>query len=312
MAEATEYVEVSIEEFREGHQIPFDIFIRLSDKKYVRLASEGDDLSPERLAKYKERKITSLYLRREDFLKYVGLQQAKTPETPDQAVERELGELCHLGDLTLELIFFNEMNEITFGTAKNFVDTTIGLLTDDRHAMGLLGPLNGESNFVYAHGVAVSAYCVMIAREMGWTNTANIFKLATGGLLHDIGKREFPKELLMKPKDKLKATEVALLAEHPVRGVRILENVPSVPTDILEIVLQHHENILGTGYPNGLSRLRIHPMARIVAVANGFCNLVLSGPDGPGLKPQEAIPRLVKSNEFDAESLGALKKLFKI
>lgn len=199
-----------------------------------------------------------------------------------------------------------------FGTAKNFVDTTIGLLTDNRHAMGLLAPLNGQSNFVYAHGVAVSAYCVMIARQMGWTNTANIFKLATGGLLHDIGKREMPQEMLMKPKSKLKPAELALLKEHPVRGVRYLETVPSVPTDILEIVLQHHENNLGTGYPNSLSRLRVHPMAKIVAVANGFCNLVLSGPEGPGLKPQEAIPVLIKTNEFDQEALGALKNLFKI
>ncbi len=310
MTEATEYVEVSIEEFREGHEIPFDIYIRLSEKKYIKLANKGEDLTPERLAKYKERKIVSLYLRREDFLKYVGLRQK--PETPNQAVERELGELCHLGDLTLELIFFNEMNEITFGTAKSFVDTTIGLLTDDRHAMGLLAPLNGQSNFVYAHGVAVSAYCVMIAREMGWTNTANIFKLATGGLLHDIGKREISQELLLKPKNKLKPDEVALLEEHPVRGVRFLETVSSIPTDILEIVLQHHENNLGTGYPKKLSRLRVHPMAKIVAVANGFCNLVLSGPEGPGSKPQDAIPNLIKTGEYDPEALGALKKLFKI
>lgn len=312
-----EYVEVSIEEFISGHAIPFDIFIKLSESKYVKLANSGEDLSPDRLDRYKGKNITALYLRKEDFLKYVGFRvKPAEPEAdavavaPEKAHEQELQELCKLGDLTLELVFFNEMNEVVFGTAKNFVDTTIELLKDSRDAAGLLAPLNGTANFVYAHGVAVSAYCVMIARQMGWKNTANIFKLSIGGLLHDVGKRDLPRELLSKPKDRLKPPEIELIRQHPLLGAQILEKLPSIPEDIVSVVLQHHENMLGHGYPHKRSAVHIHPMARIVAVADAFCNLVLRGPDGPGMKAPDAVGFLELRPDFDPEPIAALRQLF--
>lgn len=310
---AVEYVEVSIEEFLSGRKIDYDIFIRLSENKYVKLANRGEDLTPDRLERYKEHKLKALYLRREDFLKYVGI-SVKAAAVGVQAAQTEaqkLDELCHLGDLTLELIFFNDMNEVVFGTAKSFVENTISVLTEGRHAFGLLAPLDGIANFVYAHGVAVSAYSVMIARAMGWTNSANIFKIAVGGLLHDIGKRDLPRKMLLKPKSKLTVNEARKLFEHPALGVKILESLPSIHSDILDIVLQHHENMMGQGYPNKTSAVHIHPMARIVGLANAFCDLVLRGVDGPGLKPQEAIEQLAATGEYDPEAMAALKHLFK-
>jgi putative nucleotidyltransferase with HDIG domain len=309
--EAVEYCEVSIEEFTTGKFIPYDIFIRLSEAKYLKIASKGDDLTPERIQGYKYRNVTALYLRKPDYLEYIGF-IAEHPEEKDQAAQREVAELCELGNLTVELMFFNEMNEVIFGTARSFVDKTVGLLSDDRHALNLLAPLNKQADFIYGHSVGVSVYCVMIARQMGWTNSANIFRLSLGGLMHDIGKRDIPKEILLKPEKWLSPDDVKLIREHPVRGVKILSSIPSIAPEVLEVVLQHHENDMGKGYPRSLTKQKIHPMANIVAVANGFFNHILTGPNGTGKKPNEAITAMAKSGEFDPEALTALARVFKL
>lgn len=304
---------MNLEEFESGKQIPYDIFIRLSDKKYVKVATKGEDLTVERIQGYRARNVTSLYLRKEDFLDYVGFQsEAPAAKEKDDPAARQLSELCTLGNLTLELMFFNEINEVVYGTAKNFVDTTVGLLADDRHALNVLAPLKNQADFVYGHSVGVSVYSVMIARQLGWKSSAAIFRLALGGLLHDIGKRDIDRNILLKPEKSLKPDEMALLREHPERGVKILEKVPSVPSDVLDIVLQHHENVSGQGYPRKLSKVHIHPLARVVAVANGFFNLVLTGPNGPGNSPAEALLKMIASGDYDEEALGALKRMFKV
>ena len=53
-----------------------------------------------------------------------------------------------------------------------------------------------------------------------------------------------------------------------------------MPSDVIQMVQQHHENCAGTGYPMGFKRNRIHPLARLISLADEFCNLVLKNPNG--------------------------------
>ena len=108
--------------------------------------------------------------------------------------------------------------------------------------------------------------------------------------------------------------EIRLYESHPSRGCDILSQLQSVPTDILHIVLQHHENCQGLGFPEKLSRARIHPMARLVAVADEFCSLALNGPERAGLSPRDAIQRMytLHSKKFDPQFLVALMRSFKM
>jgi HD-GYP domain-containing protein (c-di-GMP phosphodiesterase class II) len=92
--------------------------------------------------------------------------------------------------------------------------------------------------------------------------------------------------------------------------MELLRQVPLLPSDILQIVGQHHENCSGTGYPLHLKGSRIHPLARIVAVANAFCELAIRGPNGPGLAPDEAFERLRDHGEdLDASFVAALARV---
>ena len=136
-------------------------------------------------------------------------------------------------------------------------------------------------------------------------------KVALAGLLHDIGYKEIDPAILDKPRAALTSEETKILESHPMRGAKILSSIPAIPDEILQIVMQHHERERGLGYPLGLERSRIHPIAKIIAVADEFCDLAIQGRGRPALRPLEAFRRMetLHGGTLDPACLAALKKI---
>ena len=95
---------------------------------------------------------------------------------------------------------------------------------------------------------------------------SSIEDLYLGGTFHDIGKIETPQEILSKPM-KLNQEEFNLVKRHPNTGYEILFD-SSLSDNIKQIVLEHHERLDGSGYPNKLKGNEIHYLSKIVAVSD--------------------------------------------
>jgi len=115
------------------------------------------------------------------------------------------------------------------------------------------------------HQKRVSQIATAIAKEMKLPKN-KIEGLRVASLVHDIGKIGMPIEILSKPSG---LTELGydLMTEHPMTGYNILKEI-DFPWPVAEIVLQHHEKINGSGYPNGLKGDNILIEARILCVAD--------------------------------------------
>jgi putative nucleotidyltransferase with HDIG domain len=310
-----DYSKLSIDDFITGKQIKFDIFIRLAQDRYVKIAHEGDDLPVDRIRAYKSKNIMHLHMRKSDFGRYIGLNLEIGKKLAGSTViskEKKVNFVKHTGELILEQCFLNDLNEGVFDVAKSAIETTVSVLFEMPDMAVLLTALNDHSDFLYAHCVGVSFYSSLIARAMSWENPRNLYKLSMAGLLHDIGKKELDPSLLKKSRAMMTAAEVKLYESHPSRGVEILSQIRAIPGDILQIVQQHHENCLGTGWPAALKRMHIHPMARVVSVADEFCRLVIKTPWSPALPVPEALERIyvARSQEFDRPVLEALIQIF--
>ncbi len=311
----SEFCKVGIDEFVTGSRIQTDVYIRLGNDKYVKVAHQGEDIPVERIRGYKSKQIRYLYLLKIDFQKYLGLNIAlakalETSKTIDPA--RKMNFLKHTNEVILENLFTNEIDEGSIEFAKSVTETTVSLLVDSEPLFDLLSVLSSHSDSLYAHSLGVSLYGVLIAKQLKWISPMNRYKISMGGLLHDIGKRTIDPVILKKAKRDLSPDELKELKTHPVRGVEIISSIGALPDDVLQIVHQHHETCLGTGYPLGLKKKQIHPLARLISVANEFCNLAIKGPDGPGMPAAEAIKRLEVGyvGSLDSESLKALARVF--
>jgi putative nucleotidyltransferase with HDIG domain len=309
------FCRLGIEDFVSGRQILFSIFVRLSDTKYVKIAHKGEDLSIERVRSYRGKGVRFLYMRREDFRTYVGfnLTLTKVVRTAKGiSREKKVNLIKHTGELLMEQIQHDGVDEELFDGAVVFVQTTIDVLCQDPDVFLLLDILNSHADHLYAHSVGVSLYSVMLARAVSWHLPTNKFKVAVGGILHDVGEKEIPRELLMRPRKDWSFTDLKLYESHPSRGVEILNQVRTIPSDVIQIVKEHHEDCIGNGFPARLKRSSIHPMAKMISVADSFCERIIKSPNQEGMTPSEALQQMamLQSDRLDAQFLEALMRLF--
>lgn len=122
-----------------------------------------------------------------------------------------------------------------------------------------------KDNSTYGHQNRVAQLSLAIAREMGLPD-AVIEAVYNTALVHDLGKLYIPSEILTKPAT-LSPLEYDVVKQHPRFGYEVLRNV-RFPWPVAEIVLQHHERLDGSGYPEGLKGKDILLEARILAVAD--------------------------------------------
>jgi putative nucleotidyltransferase with HDIG domain len=312
-----QFCKISIDDFVYGREMKFDIFVRLSETNYVKIAHSGEDITPERILSYKGKKIPFLYLKKEDLQKYLELNLVLTTAVRSSSQishTKKMNLIKHTSEVMLQGFFGSELKKEDFLQAGALVENAVSILSENSDAANLLIMLSTHTDFLYAHSVGVSLYSTLIGKALGWQAPSTIFKLALGGLLHDVGKKEIPRTILEKTRNDLTTDEIALLETHTIRGADILASLQCIPSEIIQIVHEHHENCLGCGYPSHLKKNKINPLAKVVAVANDFCELVLKNPDSMGYKPTEAIHRLMTFREkyYDEAALGALAGLFHV
>ena len=162
------------------------------------------------------------------------------------------------------------------------------------------------------HQQRVAELACAIAKEMGLSKE-QIHAIYLAGLIHEIGKIFFPNEVLyVFKKDKhLTAFEWNIIKTHPRLGYDILKRIEFLQP-IAKIVLQHHENLDGSGYPEGLRGGEIILEAKILSVAGVVEALTHNRPYRPALKMREALENisLNKGVLYEPNVVDAYLKLF--
>ncbi len=178
----------------------------------------------------------------------------------------------------------------------------------DSTVMALSTTVEVRDPYTAGHQRRVTKLAMEIAGEMDLEDRVRAIKVA--GLLHDIGKIAIPSDILTKPTS-LTEVEYMLVKQHPVVGFEILKNV-DFPWPIAKIVLQHHERINGSGYPNGLKGDKIMIEAKILAVADVVEAISSHRPYRPALGTDVALDE-IKSNSgilYDPDVVNACLEVF--
>jgi HD-GYP domain-containing protein (c-di-GMP phosphodiesterase class II) len=125
------------------------------------------------------------------------------------------------------------------------------------------------------------------------------------GLVHDIGKIGIADSVLRKP-GRLTEAEFEHIKLHPELGYKILKDIKQL-SDVLPVVLHHHEQWDGRGYPHGLAGEQIPFLARICAVADAYDAMSSDRPYRKGM-PEEKVVRIFKEgagSQWDADVVNA-------
>jgi len=183
---------------------------------------------------------------------------------------------------------------------KNMKDiiATIGKITETRDP------------YTSGHQLRVSKLATTIAQEMKLPlNKIEGIRIAS--LIHDIGKIGIPAEILVKP-NKLTEIEFSLIKDHSQIGSDILKSI-DFSWPITQIILQHHERMDGSGYPQGLKSEDILLEAKIVGVADVVEAMSSHRPYRPALGIDAALEEISQNKGilYDPEVVDICLKLFK-
>ena len=164
--------------------------------------------------------------------------------------------------------------------------------------------------YTAGHQRRVADLARAIAKERGFPRD-KITGIRMAGVLHDIGKIAIPSGILSKP-GRLNGTESDLIKNHSKVGYDILKPI-KFPWPVAKIVLQHHERMDGSGYPQGLSGEDILPEARILGVADVVEAMASHRPYRPAFGINKALEEISNNRGklYDAEVVDACLKLFK-
>ncbi len=188
---------------------------------------------------------------------------------------------------------YQELEEMFFQTADSLAD-----------AIEKRDPYTGgHTQRVTRYSLAIAKYLRLKPLERKWLKVAAV--------LHDIGKVGIEDRILRKP-ERLSPEEFETIRNHCSIGVEILEHVRQLRESIPG-VKSHHEQLDGTGYPDGLKGDEIPVLARIVAVADTFDAMTTDRPYRKAMEKEAAVKELKRCSgtQFDEKAVEAFLQAYR-
>jgi putative nucleotidyltransferase with HDIG domain len=150
-------------------------------------------------------------------------------------------------------------------------DAVVGQV-EEQGLVAWIDTVRAHHSQTYQHCLLVTGLAVAFGQHLG-ASRADRQRLSFAGMLHDIGKARIPLAILEKP-GRLDDAEMAVMRKHPQYGLDALGAVSGLPSEMLDMVVHHHEYLDGSGYPHGLMANEISDLVRMITIADVFGALI--------------------------------------
>lgn len=169
-----------------------------------------------------------------------------------------------------------------------------------------LTDLRTFDDYTYAHSVNVAVLCCIIGLGLK-LKEQELKQVVVAALLHDIGKQNIPSEILNKP-ERLTPEEYEIMKSHAKISYDLIKNRKNLSVAVKTAILHHHENVDGSGYPQGIEGGDLSLLAKILHVADVYDALTSTRPYKVPYSPYEASEYLMGACGimFDREVVQAL------
>ncbi len=307
------HVSIAVEHLNRAGEIPFAVYARLSDQKFIKVLHEHDFFGSEDLVRFQKKGISHLFLQRDDakaFFKkqldlYVSLAQTKDQSSDDIIqLGDEITSAVH--DMASNFGFSKDLEQLT----KIGIDLALKNISSNLPLRELLKNLDLKTgNYLAIHSSRLPYIANHITRLMGWSSDSTAYKMALASMIHDSTlsltvHAEYKEEarLAAEAAQKLSSTHLEEFYRHPLQAAELTLKFSGIPPDIDTIVAQHHERCDGSGFPQGINHTRIAPLSCVFIIAHDL--LCFYEEEGKNFKIENFIA--LRQNEYSA---GNFKKI---
>lgn len=290
----TPYVPICLPVLMSGERITFDLFLKGTEgpdqqAKFFPYVEEGEILQSHWLERLKKLGIEQLFFHRQDLEKAIAYLNNHLLVESGQ-MGPSFKELCILREhlnFSLRLAFNASHLGQRTGLAKTSLTALFKTMEKDVLPWKLLLEIMYRDYTLYNHSVNVAILGMAMGRFLK-NSPRDCVALGMAGLFHDLGIIKISDHITGK-KEPLTAEEWEILKKHPCIAYQLLKGNAEVPVNSLRLILEHHENAEGTGYPQGLTLKRQHPLTRIIALLEAYDGLTINRPYRPRHTPFAAL-----------------------
>jgi len=167
-----------------------------------------------------------------------------------------------------------------------------------------------KEDYIYHHSVAVALISAYIGKKMGYSK-GEWLQIGLAGLLSDCGMARMDMDIMLRT-GPLTVAEWKDIKHHPTYSYRMIEKLPTITPGVKLAVLQHHERMDGSGYPLGIRDNKLHPYAKIIAVADTYHAMVSDRLYQSRISPFKIIEEIHKEQylRFDGKVVTCLIHAF--
>lgn len=298
--------------FVEGMTLPVPLYLRMGRGNYLTIGRQGDKARLSSFHSLTDPKV-SVYVRATDHTQLIEYMTNLTGKVISQQNVPDLLKVRFINSLADDAL--NAISGKGFASVAQMQRVSMLLVDLGKTLPGFQDVLKllmdlpvGESK----HAMATCMISLAICEEMKMNHRQALEKVALGSLLHDVGLKSLPKGLLSKPKHLWTPEELQAYEQHPVRSVEMLRDLRDITNDVLLIVVEHHENSQGTGFPKKLRDVKISPLGKVVGVGNYFASLLFSDIEGAKIyTADEAIAYMeeIVGQPYNRQVFLALKNI---
>ncbi len=294
-------------------ELPFSVYIRLSEGKYTKIFKPGDKIDRTRFESYHEKGVEALYIHKDERREYIAATErlvkkiANNDNITGDDAKRAIEELTE--QTIFEIYEDKVFDEHSVRRASEVVNKYIDLMKKDiRSLVGFISMSRKES-YMCRHSIATSVFGILLARADKQSNEKVLTIIGLSGLLHDIGMSQLP-EGIDDLDRKLTEDEWKLIRKHPEISAKMALETKGFPTEVGAVLRQHHENWDGSGYPAGIKREEIFYPARVISIADSFSALTTRRGGRALYAPQDALALMeTESGKYDPKLLKIFRGL---
>tara|TARA_R110000868_G_scaffold80095_8_gene227857 strand:- start:8250 stop:9272 length:1023 start_codon:yes stop_codon:yes gene_type:complete len=288
-------------------ELPADIFLKI-DQKYIRFRGCGDIIGAEKFDDFMHHGLEGIFVKDDDimtFLDWVTFVQNEEVEALVAEVGEETKEIAigvaKVKQKVYESFFEQELSDEVVEQLQDQVADFVSTIKKQPFSQQTIAALTKKNATIADHSVNVANISVYLAMVMGQSHQYVLENVYLGAILHDLGKAK--SGLTESGVGDMRFSSQAM-QNHPELSVQVMRKSKGVPDPVYKIILQHHEQWNGYGYPAGLEGEAIYEMAQIVSIANFFDNILFENRDKPR---DEAWDIALKRVDHDKERFWAPK-----
>lgn len=317
LATDTEFLRIALAALNLERLPAVDFYIRLAPNRYCLRFKKDDPPDRDTLERFNKRPGGEfLFVKRDALDAWVGNQAveldsllAESVPSKERALQAAEDNLEIVHNIVSQLGFTPKVEEL----AKKTVALTLKALGSSPQLSDILRKMQlQEGKYISSHSLMLAEIACALAHRLTWSSAPTFLKLTVAAFLHDL---HLPSNRLARMRNVEDVTEANgftasdkhAFKTHPIQAAEYSRQLRQLPADVDTIVLQHHEQPDGSGFPRGLYHHQIAPLACVFIVAQDLLDYYLV--DQASTQPKANVFQVFLAERESRYSAGTFKKI---